>query len=93
MIIVGSLIVIDSVFVLLFLADAVLISRALLSPNLPCARRGIGSTDLSGLGGRAFRVLSSPPHLQVVSRLLEDHADVKEMLVVIESSAEFNMGM
>jgi hypothetical protein len=29
----------------------------------------------------------------VVSRPLEDHADVKEMLVVIESSAEFNMGM
>jgi hypothetical protein len=37
--------------------------------------------------------MSSLPHLQLVSRLLEDHADVKEMLVVIESSAEFNMGM
>jgi hypothetical protein len=29
----------------------------------------------------------------MISRLLKDHADVKEMLVVIESSAEFNMGM
>jgi hypothetical protein len=37
--------------------------------------------------------MSSPSHLKVVLRLLEDHADVKEMLVVIESSAEFNMGM
>jgi len=59
----GSLIVIAFVFVLLFPADAVLISRALLFPNLPCAGRGIGSTDLSVLGGRAFRVRTSSSHL------------------------------
>jgi hypothetical protein len=67
MIIVGSLIVIVFVFVLLFPADAVLISRALLPYGLPCAGRGCGGADFSGLGGRAFRVWmsSSIPHLVV----------------------------
>ena len=88
----GSLMEMTTVFVFGLLLGVALISRAL-PYNLPCARGGTGSTDLSELGGRAFRVLSSPPHLQMVLRLLEDDTDVKEMLVVIESPVVFDMGM
>jgi hypothetical protein len=65
MIIVGSLIVIVFVFVLLFPADAVLISRTPLPYGLPCARRGCGDADFSmlgreGLSGLDVVIYSSP---------------------------------
>ena len=56
------------VFVLLFPADAVLISRALLPYGLPCARGGFGSTDLLGWEGGPFG--SGSRHLLLTSTIL-----------------------